>query len=138
MRLYQEAQRHAGAGLFLMDLRAVKVTSADSYLVGPRSVDKVAGLLAAEAAAGPRGAVDSFYSQMVSTGRLTAAVVVPFLTCVDIETGTRSSVQTMSREDQRRSVMLRTAFFVDRDRQPAFGLPPLDGVAAAPAQAEES
>jgi len=97
VRRYQEAQRQAGDGLFLMDLRAMKVTSADSYLVGPRSVDKVAGLLAAEAAAGPRGAVDSLISKMVSTGRLTAAVVVPFLTCVDIETGIRSSVQAMSR-----------------------------------------
>jgi len=34
--------------------------------------------------------------------------------------------------------MLRTAFFVDRDRQPAFGLPPLDSVAASPSRAEES
>ena len=131
VRRYQEAQRQAGDGLFLMDLRGVKVTSADSYLVGPRSVDKVAGLLAAESGAGPRGAVDSFYTQMVSTGRLTAAVVVPFLTCVDIETGTRSSVQAIGREDQRRSVMLRTAFFVDRDRQPSLALPPLDGGAAS-------
>jgi hypothetical protein len=75
---------------------------------------------------------------MVSTGRLTAAVVVPFLTCVDIETGTRSSVQAMSREDQRRSVMLRTAFFVDRERQPSLSLAPFDGGAAAPRGANPS
>ena len=136
VRRYQEALRRAGNGLFFMDLRGAKISSADSYLVGPRSVDKVAALLGAEASLGPRMAVDQFYSRMVAAGRLTAAVVLPFLTCVDIETGSRSSIQAMDREEQRRFVMLRTAFFVDRDRQPAFALPPLGGEAASPPPAD--
>jgi hypothetical protein len=138
VRRYQEAQRQAGDELFFMDLRGTKITCADSYLVGPRSADKVAGLLSAEVSLGPRMAVDLYYSRLVATGQLSAAVVVPFLTCVDIDTGTRSSIQAMDREEQRRYVMLRTAFFVDRDRQPALALPPLDGSAAPPPGTDRS
>lgn len=138
VRRYREALHRAGNGLYFMDLRGAKISSADSYLVSPRSVDKVAALLGAEAAHGPRMAVDQFYSRMVAAGRLSAAVVVPFLTCVDIETGTRSSIQVVDREDQRRYVMLRTAFFVDRNRQPAFALPPFGGGGASPPPADRS
>lgn len=87
--------------------------------------------MAAEVQRGPGMPIDGFYATMVRGGQLTAAVMVPFLTCIDLETGTHSSIQAISREEQRRYVMLRTAFFVDRDRQPAFPLPPL-GASAEP------
>jgi hypothetical protein len=64
---------------------------------------------------------------MVKAGRLKAAAVVPFLTCIDMDTGTRSVIQKISREEQQRFVKLRTSFFVDRHRQESL---PLETVAA--------
>lgn len=125
-RRYHEVLIRAGNGLQLMNLRGGRIKSADSYLVAQRSVDKVFGLLAAEVARGPRLAVDMFYETMIGSGHLTAAVVVPFVTCIDIETGTESSIQSLSHDEQVQLAMLRTAFFVDPARQPSRTLPPLD------------
>jgi hypothetical protein len=120
---YRDALARARGGYELMDLRGIRISATDSYLVGQRSLKKLAVMLAGEAAKGPRVAVDVFYWKMVEAGFLTAAVTVPFLTCVDIETGAESSIQKLSSDHQRESIMLRTSFFVDRDRQPSLGQP---------------
>jgi hypothetical protein len=57
---------------------------------------------------------------LAKSGELTAAVVVPFLTGVDLATGTSSDVQVIPSADQRMFVMLRTRFFVDKSRQPSL------------------
>lgn len=59
---------------------------------------------------------------MVRAGRITAAVVLPFLTGVSIDVGTQSDVQKMSADEMTRFLMLRTAFFAEPERQAHFDL----------------
>lgn len=125
VRRYQEALARAGTGLHALNLRGLRVGSTGSYVVSERSADRVASLLAAEVERGARVPVDNFYSQMVATGMLRAAVVVPFLTCTDIVTGSASSIQLLTQDQMAAHVKLRTAFFVERGRQPFFKLQPL-------------
>jgi GR25 family glycosyltransferase involved in LPS biosynthesis len=128
---YREALSRAGAGVHAMNLRGIRIGSASSYVVSDRSSARIASLLAEEVRSGPRMPVDSFYSSLVDTGLLKAAVVLPFLTCMDMETGPESSIQSLQRGEMVTQAMLRRAFFVDPNRQPAApSLPAGPGVAA--------
>jgi hypothetical protein len=122
---YREALSLAAKDLHAMNLRGLRIGTASSYVVSARSSARIAALLADEVGRGPRMPVDSFYSHLVDTGLLKAAVAVPFLTCMDLETGPASSIQSLERRAMVHQGMLRTSFFVDRNRQPAAPLPPL-------------
>jgi GR25 family glycosyltransferase involved in LPS biosynthesis len=121
------ALQQAGDDMALVDMRGPRIGAMDSYVVAPRSIGKIVTLMTNEMARTKMFRNDVYIDTLVKAGELKAAAIVPFLTCVDIDTGTRSSLQTLERQDQERYVMLRTSFFVDRDRQPSF---PMEEVAA--------
>lgn len=124
-RPYRDAMQRAGKGQALLDLRGMPIQSADSYLVSPRGLPRVVRMLEQEVAAGIRLPVDTFYERSVKASLLTAAVVVPFLTCVDEQTGAASSIQELSESFQRDLIAFRTSFFVDQTRQRVGKAPPL-------------
>ena len=100
-----------------MDLKGTRVACASSYVVSPRSAARLLKLL--KSSPPP---VDARYSDLVQSGTVSAAVMVPFLTGVDIGLGTQSSIQQAPHDAMRKLIMLRTAFFVDPARQPAATL----------------
>src|SRR5579872_2330795 len=112
------ARRETVSSLRLIDLRGRLWAATSSYVVADRSVDRVAGLLENELKIGPRGPVDLVLRQLVSSGALTAACVMPFLTSVDLagdfESTTRqgASAQVRSRVA---SNIVRQMFFVRPD-----------------------
>ncbi len=124
---YRQALAAAAGGLNIVNLRGLRVGSAASYLVSGRSAGRIAELLAAEAERGPRVPVDDFYSRMVQTADLKAAVILPFLTCMDMETATDSAIQIRGKEYMTMQVLMRTAFFVERERQASAKLVPASG-----------
>jgi GR25 family glycosyltransferase involved in LPS biosynthesis len=115
VRRYYDALKHPGP----MDLKGTRIGCVSSYVVSPRSARKLLRLLRNE-----KPPTDVIISRLVQAGSVTAAVMVPFLTGIDINFGSHSAIQKMPVEDQRRYVMLRTRFFVDEGRQPAFEIPP--------------
>ncbi len=106
---YHEAMRTPGP----MNLRGVRVGCVSSYLVSPDTARKLYRLLRQK-----QPPIDNLINGMVQTGEIKAAVMVPFLTGIDIEFGSHSQIQTrIDTLEQRRYVMLRTSFFIDRGRQ---------------------
>jgi hypothetical protein len=105
---YREGLDHPGP----MDMKGVRVACTSSYVVSPRSAGRLLKLL--QFSPPP---IDARYSELVQSG--TAAVMLPFLTGVDIGLGSESHIQAAPEGAMRNLIMLRTAFFVDRERQPA-------------------
>jgi GR25 family glycosyltransferase involved in LPS biosynthesis len=106
---YQAAMASPGP----MDMKGVRVGCVSSYLVSARSARKLLKLLRRK-----DPPIDNLIDGMVQSGELKAAVMVPFLTGIDIEFGSHSQIQrAISVEEQRRYVMMRTSFYIDRDRQ---------------------
>jgi GR25 family glycosyltransferase involved in LPS biosynthesis len=106
---YQAALSNPGP----MDLRSVRVGCVSSYLVTPRSARKLLKLLRKK-----EPPIDNLINGLVKKGEITAAVMVPFLTGIDIEFGSHSQIQKrITTDEQRRYVMMRTSFFIDKARQ---------------------
>ncbi len=60
-----------------------------------------------------RIAIDTLCGRLAASGEIKVAVVLPFLTGVDVEVGSISDVQgRLSRDSQRKLIELRTQFFV--------------------------
>jgi GR25 family glycosyltransferase involved in LPS biosynthesis len=104
----------------VVDMHGPRIGAMDSYVVAQRSISKVVDYMASQMTRAKVLYNDAFIDSLVKVGRLKAATIVPFLTCVDIDTGTRSALQTLSRSVQERLVMLRTTFFADSHRQPSI------------------
>ncbi len=116
--LYQSAI-DAGERVLSLDRSPARVACTSSYVVAPRSVRKVLRLLRHEQDAGK--AIDVVWDEQVKSGKLAAAVTVPFLTGVDLYVGSVSDIQSlMPRNENGRLIQLRTRFFVDKARQPAI------------------
>jgi hypothetical protein len=107
---YREALAHPGP----LDLKSIRVACTSSYVVSPRSVAKLVKLL--KFSPPP---IDARHSELVQTGDINAAVMVPPLTGVEIGLGSESHIQKAPPEAMRNLIMLRTAFFTDSARQPA-------------------
>ena len=107
---YRDALANPGP----MDLKGTRVACASSYVVSPQSAARLLKILRLSPPP-----IDARYSELVQTGEITAAVMVPFLTGVDIRLGSESSIQSAPEGAMRNLIMLRTAFFVDPDRQPS-------------------
>ena len=123
LTVYTRAVEAAGTGHAFVDMRVARAGSTDSYVVAPRSIEKLLGVLAGRLAQPPPTTLDGFINRTIKAGGLTAAAIVPFLSCIDLVTGVQSSIQReMSGDEQSRLVKLRTSFFVDRNRQPHFTL----------------
>jgi GR25 family glycosyltransferase involved in LPS biosynthesis len=120
VRLFLNALPQSGERAVL-DMHGPRIGAMDSYVVAPRSIGRVVELMTSQMTKSKVLYNDAFINTMVKYGRLKAATVVPFLTCIDLDTGTRSALQTLERDEQRMLVRLRTSFFVDRERQDSMG-----------------
>jgi GR25 family glycosyltransferase involved in LPS biosynthesis len=121
---YNAAYQRSGAGggkgfdparIQVLDLRELRIGSNVSYVVSPAKAAMIAQLLREEAVAGPRFAVDSFMDRLCKAGVIRAAVVLPFLTSVHIESGSNSDTTGFDPDVLRLLLLLRQGFFVDRD-----------------------
>ena len=109
----------------LVDLKGIRIGAAASYVLSPSKLEKVIGLLTDELARGPTVPVDHFYHLMTERGALRTAVVVPFLTSIDLAEGAVSQTQTLPAHDHRLFLLLRSAFYVERD-MPGVVIPGMD------------
>ncbi len=109
-------------GLAVLDMRRVRLAAMDSYVVAPRSLRRVATLMKNRLGTPPLMPNDTFLGDLVKSGRITAATILPFVTCIDLETGSRSAIQTLEQEEQARFIRLRTAFFAEPHRQQSYPL----------------
>lgn len=128
---FREAFARAGQGAFFLNMRGMRIGTAASYIVSPRSSGRIAVLMADEIARGPRMPVDTFYSHMVDRGLLTAGLAFPFLTAIDVVTGPESSIQSMDRSGLVKQAELRMSFFVDRQARLADSTGRKDAPAAS-------
>jgi GR25 family glycosyltransferase involved in LPS biosynthesis len=118
VRRFQAALQQPGP----MDLKGIRIGTAASYVVSPRSAGRLLELLK-----NVPPPVDSRYGDFLKAGVINAAVMVPFLTCVDMVVGAGSAIQSISIQEKQRYLMLRSAFFADTRRQPAFKILSSDG-----------
>lgn len=116
-RLYRGARQAAGAARYadlpIVDLTGLRIACTQSYAVTPQGAEKLARLLNDEIAEGPREAVDTHIDRLVKSGAVTAGLVVPFLTGVDLDTGSASDIQPIGAEQMRLYLLLRSAFRID-------------------------
>lgn len=107
-----------GGGVLSFGPGGPRIAATSSYLVSPRRVARLHHLVRKHAASGMP--IDATYDYLAKTGECAAAVVVPFLTGVDMTQGVTSDIQPLPAVAQRMFVALRTRFFVDPTRQPAL------------------
>ena len=99
----------------VIDLKSTRIGAAASYVIASSNLEKVHDLLQAELARGPTVPVDHHYSQLTDSGALRTAVVAPFLTTIDLKDGAVSATGTLTEIEHRLFLLLRQAFYVDRD-----------------------
>jgi len=122
IKVYLDAFSNAGplrpldlARLSVIDLRQIRIGAMASYVIVPSEARKLHDLLAAELARGPTMPVDHYLSHLTGSGAITAAVVVPFLTGIDLEAGALSQTLTLGERHHRLFLLVRSAFFAERD-----------------------
>jgi len=105
--------------LKLMDLTQVFFAAFQSYVVGPKSIDRLLALYRHEIAAGLKTPVDIFIQQQVLARKLRATCAFPFLTSFRIDEITTSTIGDQAERAGGPSIMilavLRYLFFIDRD-----------------------
>ena len=74
---YTDAMNAAGDGHAIIDMRTTRIGSADSYVVAPRSIDKILRLMSERITKPPPTAYDAYTNRKAKDGTLTAATLVP-------------------------------------------------------------
>lgn len=96
---------------------AVRIGCTSSYVIAPGKFGKIRRLWLR--GLDDQRPIDDTCNRLAQDGSLSAGVVVPFLTGVDLNLGPSSDIQhVLPRAEQARLVKLRTRFFADRERQP--------------------
>ncbi len=90
VRRFEAALRNPGP----LDLKGTKIGAASSYVVSPTGARRLLKLLRDRPPP-----VDDRYGEFVESGAIAAAVMVPFLTCVDLTVGATSAIQIISAEE---------------------------------------
>ena len=90
VRRFEAALRNPGP----LDLKGMKIGATSSYVVSPTGARRLLKLLKDQPPP-----VDVRYGEFVERGAIAAAVMVPFLTCVDLTVGATSAVQIISAEE---------------------------------------
>ena len=113
LRAYKAA---AATGLFELGTQpGARVGAASSYVVAPRSLGKIKRLWRYYLDA--KRAIDDVCGRLAAAGEIKVAVVLPFLTSVDIDNGSISDVQSrLSRNRQKTLIEVRAQFFVQNIR----------------------
>lgn len=91
-RLDPRSGRESLTGVTVFNLHRKGLACTSSYLVARRSIERVAKLLDRALVTGPTQPVDLVMRQLVNTGVLKAACVVPFVTSVALEVAAGSTV----------------------------------------------
>ena len=122
-RIYKECTRIPGAIDFsAVDAKGMYRASASSYIVNRDSVAKLAGLLEAELRDGPRLPYDIFLRHLIESDRLRAAIVVPFLTALELEDALDTTIGEWQQEQEQDTIramtLLRGLFHKDCDAGP--------------------
>jgi hypothetical protein len=93
-------------------VEGARLGATSSYVVAPRSIAKLKRLWRRHLEA-KKDALDTVCGRLAKAGEIRAAVVVPFLTGVDPETGSSSDIQRhLSRQHQWKLIRYRSQFFV--------------------------
>jgi GR25 family glycosyltransferase involved in LPS biosynthesis len=91
-----ELDPHSGdeslKGVTVFNLKGKGLACTSSYLVAQRSLQRVAELLERELCAGPNQPVDLVLRQLVDSGVLKAACIVPFVTSLDLALAAGSTI----------------------------------------------
>jgi GR25 family glycosyltransferase involved in LPS biosynthesis len=97
----------------VVDLKGFRIGAMASYVVGSQNL----GRIIADVRSGfGRRSVDAYVGELIEQGRLTACMVLPFLTGIDLAQGAESTVQTrIHKSDYDLLLRLRRGFFIDRD-----------------------
>ena len=117
-RIYKENTHAKGAIDFsAVEAKGMYRASASSYVVNRNSADRLARLVEAELAEGPRYPFDIFLRTLIDSDRLRAAIIVPFLTAVAPDDAVQSTIGDRSQEKDSIMAMtlLRTLFYKDCD-----------------------
>jgi GR25 family glycosyltransferase involved in LPS biosynthesis len=91
-RLDPRSGRESLTGVTVFNLHHKGLACTSSYLVARRSIERVAELLDSALVTGPSQPVDLVMRQLVDTGVLKAACLVPFVTSVALEVAAGSTV----------------------------------------------
>jgi len=114
----QSANGESSRSMRFVDLRGRVWAATSSYIVADRCVARLASLLESELMAGPRGPIDLIMRELVNSGALRAACIVPFLTSVDLvcdfDSTTREGISAKIRS-RVASNIVRQMFFVRPD-----------------------
>ena len=100
------------SSLSLLDLKTVSFAGTTSFFVNPKSVDRIRECLSRGLAEGPTRPVDLFLREEVRANRLTAGLVFPFVSSVNVNLPSIIAPEGASRAV---SLLLRNAFFVEAD-----------------------
>jgi GR25 family glycosyltransferase involved in LPS biosynthesis len=103
------------ARLSVVDLKHTRIGAAASYVVAPAKAGRLHDRMEQELKRGPTMPVDHFFSRLKNRGTINCAVIAPFLTTIDLERGAISHTLTLGPHQHRLFLLLRNAFFVDRD-----------------------
>ncbi len=118
-KLYRQAltqSKSIPSSFHVQDMREFPCKAASSYAVSPRGAQKLYDCLTAELDRGPSTPVDVYIGRLALEGRLSVGIVVPFLTSVDRNAGSTSSIQLRLPRGVIQSLLLiREAFFIDAD-----------------------
>lgn len=117
-RLYREGTRVPGKIDFsAVEAKGMYRASASSYVVNSRSVGKLSDMLAAELNDGPRLPYDIFLRKLIEGDQLRAAIIVPFLTAVELEDAIETTIAepTQEHDSIRAMTLLRSLFYKDCD-----------------------
>jgi GR25 family glycosyltransferase involved in LPS biosynthesis len=105
-------------GVTVFNLHRKGLACTSSYLVSRRSIERLAGLLDQAIVAGPTLPVDLVMRELVDTGVLKAACIVPFVTSVSLEAPAGSTIHedlVGAQLSRLACTVLRHTFFVRPD-----------------------
>ncbi len=108
------------AHLQIIDLATLRFSGATSYVVNPRSVERILGIYQEHWDKGPVAAFDFVLREEVQAGRLKAACAFPFVTSIDLDGIVRSTAGRLPASHDEVSTglvmaLLRYSFYVGRD-----------------------
>jgi hypothetical protein len=106
------------ADLKVLDLARENFACLTSYVVGPKSFDRILALYRAELEKGPAKPVDLFLRDCVLEGRLRAGLVFPFVTSFRLDEIAESTIgagAAVAKPSVMVLAVLRYLFFVGRD-----------------------
>jgi GR25 family glycosyltransferase involved in LPS biosynthesis len=105
----------ATTALSLVDASRIDFAGLTSYLVSASAIGKLQEIYSSELWAGPRLPVDLFIREIVRLGHLRAAIAMPFVTSIHLDSAESSTINATPAAIRAPDLLMRQAFFVGRD-----------------------